>query len=67
MTTITVSDCYTVRYCKRGARMFLELCGIDYDDFLRNGIDREVLLEKTNHDPMVVSLLKAVDDGRRRQ
>ena len=60
---ITMAHLRTVRgftrkpgFCSRGVRRWFKHYGLDYSDFLKNGIDEEVLL-KTN-DPMAVAAVE---------
>jgi len=44
MTTVTVHDLKAMAYCNRGSRPFFERHGLDWGDFVRNGIDAELLI-----------------------
>ena len=43
-------------FCPRGVRNWCRMRGIDYVDFLRNGIDEEVLLK--SGDPMAKAVVE---------
>jgi len=43
--TITMRDVRAANMCSRGARAFLAERGIDWADFLRNGVSSEVLIK----------------------
>lgn len=69
MTTIvTMQDARAVRtptgrgYCSRGIRAFFARHGLDFQDFLRNGIAAEKLEATGDH-----MALKAVEVARGRQ
>ncbi len=42
---ITMQDMRRVDFCSSGVQAFFEREGLDFDDFLQNGIDSEVLLK----------------------
>lgn len=62
---ITMDDALAVNYCAKGTRRFFIEHGLDFADFLKNGIESDVFLEKTKHDAMVVALVEAVRNGRK--
>ncbi len=43
MTTVTHEDIRALKYCNRGARQFFERHGLDWSDFLVNGIGADRL------------------------
>lgn len=43
MTIIRLEDCRSVRFCSAGLRRFAISHGLDFQDFVRNGIDAELL------------------------
>jgi len=43
MTIVTMRDVRAARMCSRGARAFFIRYGLDWDDFLKNGINSEKL------------------------
>lgn len=51
--TVLLEDARRLRYCTRGLREGFEKHGLDWGDFLRNGIDSDILLEKSGGDEMV--------------
>ena len=55
---IKISDCKKVHFCSRGIRAFFDKYGLDYTDFIKNGIDSEVLLEKTFNDSMAKQVVE---------
>ncbi|HSH42874.1 MAG TPA: hypothetical protein VK973_12190 [Arenicellales bacterium] len=59
---VTLRDIRALRYCSRGARQFCARHGLDYSDFLRNGISSRELL--ATGDAMAI---KAVEVARGRR
>lgn len=53
---ITMEDCRQLHYCSKGIRKFFGRYGLDYSDFLQNGIPFEQLKEASNNDGMVLAL-----------
>ena len=49
---VTMEHCRTLRYCARGVRALFARYGLDYADFLQNGIQAEKLLDATGNDGM---------------
>jgi hypothetical protein len=41
---IRLVDCRECFYCSRGIRLFFDKYGLDYTDFIKNGIDADKLL-----------------------
>lgn len=41
---IRLVDCREVFFCSRGIRLFFTKYGLDYTDFIKNGIDADKLL-----------------------
>ena len=62
MTTVMVQDIKTLKFCNRGARQFFEKHGLDWQDFVRNGIDADAF--RAIGDEMG---LKAVAEAERRE
>ena len=62
MTTVTVQDIKALKFCNRGARQFFEKNGLDWSEFVRNGIDAETI--RALGDEMG---LKAVAEAERRE
>lgn len=46
---VKMSDVRAIHGCARGARYFCQTHGIDWTDFLENGVDAEVLEETGDH------------------
>ncbi|HDR1035406.1 hypothetical protein [Pasteurella multocida] len=42
---ITMQDMRRVSFCASGVEMFFKREGLDFDEFLQNGIDAQVLLD----------------------
>ena len=40
---ITITDCRQAHYCTKGIRLFCKKYSLDYEDFLKNGIEAEKL------------------------
>lgn len=49
--------------CSRGARTFCMQHGINWTDFLRNGVDEEVI--KATGDAMALKVVEAANNGKR--
>lgn len=62
MTTVTVQDIKVLRFCNRGARSFFEKNGLDWQAFVSNGIDAD-LLREINDD----MALRAIEVAERRE
>lgn len=45
-------------YCSSGVRAFFEKFDLDYVDFLKNGIDSDVLLRACNNDHMALRVVE---------
>lgn len=60
--TITMRDFRRVAYCSRGVREFFERHGLNWSDFLRNGIQSDILA--ATGDAMA---LKAIEVARERR
>ena len=52
-----------VRYCINGTRLFFERHNLDWQDFKRNGIDAEKLIE--TNDIMAIKLAEAAQKNGR--
>lgn len=46
---IRMHDLRSAKMCSRGARTFFELNGLDWQDFLKNGIPAEKLVATGDH------------------
>ncbi len=55
---IRIEHARQLRYCSRGMRKLCMRYGIDYLDFVKNGIDGEYLLKITNNDWMVQKVME---------
>lgn len=67
MTTpviVRMEHCRELRYCARGVRELFARYGLDYTDFLNNGIDSDKLLEATDNDGMALAAV-GVARGRK--
>lgn len=54
---VTREDLAAVRYCHKGSRVVFEQLGLDFLEFMRNGIDAARL--EPIQDPMVQRLIAA--------
>lgn len=59
---IYMSDVRKANMCARGARAFFLLHGLDFQDFLKNGIEEEILLD--TKDAMAIQVIE-VKNGRK--
>lgn len=59
---ITIRDVRAVRYCSRGARDFFKRHGLDWADFLMNGIEDVKLL--STGDPMARKVVEVARERR---
>ena len=67
MTTeviVLMAHCRELRYCARGVRELFARYGLDYSDFLVNGISASRLLEATGDDAMAQAAVE-VASGRK--
>lgn len=60
---IYMSDLRKAKMCARGSRAFFLSRGWDWQDFLKNGIDLEIV--KASKDAMVQQVVEAVENGRK--
>lgn len=58
---VTLNDIRAIGFCNKGARVWFDRHGLDWHDFVKNGID-ETTLEATG-DAMA---LRAISQARRR-
>ncbi|WP_445346253.1 hypothetical protein [Acinetobacter bohemicus] len=58
-----MSDIRKAKMCARGSRAFFLSQGWDWQDFLANGIDLEVV--KALEDAMAQQVVEAVENGRK--
>lgn len=57
-TVVRIEHCRKLLYCSRGIRDLFARYGLDYSDFLANGIDAQTLLEASNYDAMVEAVVE---------
>lgn len=62
--TVRMEHCRELRYCARGVRELFARYGLDYTDFLVNGVDSGRLLEATGNDAMAQAAVE-VARGRK--
>lgn len=55
---VKIEHCRKLLYCSRGIRDLFARCGLNYSDFLVNGIDAQTLLEASNYDAMVEAVVE---------
>jgi hypothetical protein len=60
---VKMEHCRSLRYCARGVRELFARYGLDFSDFLKNGIPADRLLEATNNDGMCIAAVE-VASGR---
>ncbi len=59
MTKVLNIHCQQLGICaKNGRRKMAEKIGYDYLDFIKNGIDADLLLELSGHDAQVIELVE---------
>lgn len=61
-TMVTMGHIRQAKMCSRGARAFFERHGLDWQAFLREGIDAEKL--KATGDFMALQVVKVAENGR---
>lgn len=59
---VTVRDVRAARMCIRGSRQFFIRHGLDWDDFLKNGIPGRVLAD--TGDAMALKVVEVARNGR---
>jgi len=62
MTIVRFCDVRALNYCNVGVRAFCKKHNIDYADFVKNGIDADLLL--STNDAMAI---KAIDQAQKRE
>jgi len=62
MATVRLCDARVVKFCNKGGRAFAERHGLDWAEFLKNGLDESMFL--ATGDAMA---LKAVAAARKRE
>lgn len=55
---VRIEHARKLKYCSKGIRRLCERYNLSYPDFLKNGIDADYLLEKTNNDWMVEQVVE---------
>lgn len=55
---VRMGDGRQLRYCARGVRELFARYGLDYSDFLQNGISAEKLLEASGNDAMALAAVE---------
>lgn len=60
---VTMKDVRAAKGCSRGARMFCQTHGIDWNSFLKEGIPASVLT--ATGDAMALNLVKVAKNGRK--
>jgi hypothetical protein len=53
---IYMSDIRNAKMCARGTRAFFMLHGLDFQDFIKNGIDAEIIL--STQDAMAIQVVE---------
>lgn len=70
MTLVTVNDLRQSGFCVSGAIRLAKAYDLDFRDFVKNGIDADVLLARTSDDALALRLVAAAvereeSNGRR--
>lgn len=65
MIKVTVQDAISLGYCIKGIREFCKTHGIDFREFVRDGIDEEVLLSTKDAMALKVVELAHIRVGER--
>ena len=60
---IYMSDLRKAQMCARGSRAFFLSLGWDWQDFLKNGIDIEIV--KSTNDAMAQQVVEIVENGEK--
>ena len=55
---VRMVHCRKLEYCATGIRALCERYSLNYQDFLENGIDSEILLNATNNDAMSIAVVE---------
>ncbi|PQO22061.1 hypothetical protein C2I36_15055 [Rhodobacteraceae bacterium WD3A24] len=64
MTRVTIRDIRTARICFKGARGWFRRHGLDWSDFVQNGIEAERLAE--TGDPPALRAVRAAEEREAR-
>lgn len=59
MTTVRMEHCRQLQYCSHGVRAFFRKYGLDYGKFLREGMDADEFLRRTDNNALVTPLVEA--------
>ena len=62
MIRVTVEDARKLGYCAPGLRIFFARYGLNYSDFVFNGIDSAELLLKTDNNVMALKAVEAANE-----
>lgn len=60
-----MSDVRKAKMCASGTRDFFKTHGLDFQDFLKNGIDAAIL--ESLNDAMALQVIEAAKNGRKQQ
>ncbi len=58
MSRVYLHHARKLGYCSCGMREFCKKYGLDYVSFIKDGIESQELLDKTNHDAMSVAVVE---------
>lgn len=61
---IYMADIRKAKMCSGGARAFFLEHGLDWQNFLKNGIDLEKI--RATNDAMALQVVRVVEDGRKK-
>ena len=64
---VTMADVRSISYCSRGTRQWFQSKGLDWSDFLENGIEADKLIQ--TGDPMALAIVEQVRarNGRKQE
>ncbi|USL90025.1 hypothetical protein [Vibrio phage vB_VpaS_CHI] len=60
---ITIEHIRNVHFCSKGARYFCERHGLDWNEFIKNGLPEEVVLATGDH--MAIEVVEAAWAAKR--
>jgi len=60
---IYMSDIRKAKMCSQGTRAFFLARGLDFQDFLKNGLDEEILVQ--TGDAMALQVVEVARNGRK--
>lgn len=55
---VLLEDLKSLRFCGKGTRVYFQQFGLDYTDFLNNGVLSTTLLEKTGQDTYALNAIE---------